>query len=48
MLEIQKVRPKAQSQIDRFKAKAKGRGADESSETMECAFKRIVGKIKDR
>jgi len=36
------VRPKAKEQIDRFKAKAKELGSDESGEAMERAFKKIV------
>lgn len=39
-----KIRPKAKNQIDRFKEKAKELGADESGETMEREFKKIMSK----
>lgn len=36
------VRPKKKGQLERFKAKAKELGADESGEAFESAFKKLV------
>lgn len=37
-----KVRPKKEGQLERFKAKAKELGADESGGMFERAFRKIV------
>ena len=37
-----KIRAKKETQLERFKSKAKELGADESGEAMEIAFKKIM------